>query len=518
MSNMKYRFDNRRLPLLWRTVLLLTIFVVISQVIIYIWIQRSVKGHFEQMDAEIMTHAAFNLRKRVVEPSSLITFQTLPSSQYTLNSQQSLRAAPDIMPDGDTSTAVISDEADHQHSSWLDYDLKTIIANKEGQILSSTPNNFAQELGEGFNLSSLKQDNDKQQFVMNINSRYYRAMVIEVDKMLALIALPIDVHHQYLLQFNRQLSMILFAITLLLISVAALGVYWGFAPLATIVQKMKRMNPDRLDDRVTVSDMPLELRPLAESYNSMMAKLESNFESLSRFSDNIAHELRTPIATLSTQTQVMLNKPRAGDEYIEQLHHQHDTLEQLSAMINNMLLLAKTQKGLSDSQISHVDTDSLITKLIDYYEIIAEDREITFEKSGDFEKVLGDEGLLQRLFANLISNAIYYAAQDSVITIRVDRMNSDEMVSTTISSLQQSKQDILRMTITNRLDEPLTQSEADKLFERFYRHHKTIDRHTGTGLGLSIVQSIVGAHNGNVSITIKDDDYFQVSVELLADV
>ena len=163
MSNMKYRFDNRRLPLLWRTVLLLTIFVVISQVIIYIWIQRSVKGHFEQMDAEIMTHAAFNLRKRMIEPSSPITSQTLPSSQNLLNSQQPLRAAPDVMPDGDTSTAVISEEADHQHSSWLDYDLKTIIANKEGQILSSTPNNFAQELGERFNLSSLKQDNDKQQ-------------------------------------------------------------------------------------------------------------------------------------------------------------------------------------------------------------------------------------------------------------------------------------------------------------------------------------------------------------------
>ncbi|MEL0621374.1 two-component sensor histidine kinase, partial [Psychrobacter proteolyticus] len=61
------------------------------------------------------------------------------------------------------------------------------------------------------------------------------------------------------------------------------------------------MNPDRLDDRVTVSYMPLDLRPLAESYNSMMAKLERKFESLSRFSDNIAQALRTPIATLSTQ-------------------------------------------------------------------------------------------------------------------------------------------------------------------------------------------------------------------------
>ncbi|MBI0427567.1 ATP-binding protein [Psychrobacter sp. NG27] len=512
---MKYKVDNRRLPLLWRTVLLLTIFVVVSQVVIYIWIQHSVKGHFEQMDAEIMTHAAFNLRKQVAEPNSPIASQTPTSSQTLLNNQQPLSSAPDAKPGINTPTSVVSDEADHLHSSWLDYDLKTVIANKEGQILSSTPNNFAQELGDGFNLSSLRQDNDKQQFVMNVNSRYYRAMVIEDDKMLALIALPIDVHHQYLLQFNRQLSMILFAITLLLVSVAALSVYWGFAPLATIVQKMKGMNPERLDDRVTVSDMPLELRPLAESYNSMMVKLESNFESLSRFSDNIAHELRTPIATLSTQTQVMLTKPREGDEYIEQLHHQHDTLEQLSAMINNMLLLAKTQKGLNDSQISHVDTGRLITKLIDYYEIIAEDREITFEKSGDFERVLGDEGLLQRLFANLMSNAIYYAASGSTIMIFATVLASATSVNMAKNEVRPSKQPWLRVTMTNRLDKPLDQSQADKLFERFYRHDKTSHKYAGTGLGLSIVQAIANAHKGKVSITIKEEYCFEVNVELL---
>ena len=105
---------------------------------------------------------------------------------------------------------------------------------------------------------------------------------------------------------------------------------------------MKGIHPERLSEKLIVSDS-MELRPLAESYNSMMAKLESNF-SRCRISDNIAHELRTPIATLITQTQVMLNKPREEEEYVEQLHQQHDTLEQLSAMINNMLLLAKTKK------------------------------------------------------------------------------------------------------------------------------------------------------------------------------
>ncbi|MFK3869184.1 signal transduction histidine kinase [Psychrobacter immobilis] len=505
------RLDNRRLPLLWRTVFLLTIFVVISQVVIYIWVQRSVNEHFEQMDSEIITHAAFNLRKRVTEADNQIASQTLPKPQSPSNTQQPLssKASSNLLP------TIATENDDHLHSSALDYDLKTIIADKEGRLLSSTPKNFANELSADFNLLSLQQNHDDRQFVINIKDRRYRAMVIGDDDMLALIALPIDVHHQYLLQFNRQLSLILFAITLLLVSIAALSVYWGFAPLSTIVQRMKGIHPERLSERVIVSDMPLELRPLAESYNSMMAKLESNFESLSRFSDNIAHELRTPIATLSTQTQVMLTKPRESDEYIEQLHHQHDTLKQLSAMINDMLLLAKTQKELSDSQISHVDIESLITKLIDYYEMIAEDREIIFEKSGDFKTVLGDKGLLQRLFANLMSNAIYYAASNSTIMISATVLTSSTSLNAPKDDIQSPEQLWLRITMTNRLDKPLNQIEADKLFERFYRHDKTNTMHSGTGLGLSIVQAIANAHNGKVSITIKDECLFEVAVKLL---
>ena len=487
---MRDKFKNRRWPLLWRTVFLLTIFVVISQVVIYIWVQRSVNEHFEQMDSEIITHVAFNLRKRMVNFNDHIEPFTVSKSQALI-------------------------DVKHPHSSWLDYDLKTLISDKNGNLLSSDPSNFINDLPADFSLLQLLQDYRDQQFMIKINNRDYRAIIVTHQEVLAFIALPIDVHHQYLIQFNRQLSLILIAITLLLVSVAALSVHWGFAPLATIVQKMKGINLQRLDERIVVGDMPLELRPLTESYNSMMVKLESNFESLSRFSDNIAHELRTPIATLSTQTQVMLTKPRESDEYIEQLHHQHDTLKQLSAMINDMLLLAKTQKELSDSQISHVDIESLITKLIDYYEMIAEDREIIFEKSGDFKTVLGDKGLLQRLFANLMSNAIYYAASNSTIMISATVLTSSTSLNAPKDDIQSPEQRWLRITMTNRLDKPLNQIEADKLFERFYRHDKTNTMHSGTGLGLSIVQAIANAHNGKVSITIKDECLFEVAVKLL---
>ena len=487
---MRDKSKNRRWSLLWRTIFLLTIFVVISQVVIYIWVQRSVNEHFEQMDSEILTHAAFNLRKRMVSLEDHIEPFTVSKSQALI-------------------------DANHLHSSWLDYDLKTLVSDKNGKLLSSDPSNFINDLPADFSLLQLLQDYRDQQFMIKINNRHYRAIIITHQEVLAFIALPIDVHHQYLIQFNRQLSLILIAITLLLVSVAALSVHWGFAPLATIVQKMKGINLQRLDERIVVGDMPLELRPLTESYNSMMVKLESNFESLSRFSDNIAHELRTPIATLSTQTQVMLTKPRESDEYIEQLHHQHDTLKQLSAMINDMLLLAKTQKELSDSQISHVDIESLITKLIDYYEMIAEDREIIFEKSGDFKTVLGDKGLLQRLFANLMSNAIYYAASNSTIMISATVLTSSTSLNAPKDDIQSPEQLWLRITMTNRLDKPLNQIEADKLFERFYRHDKTNTMHSGTGLGLSIVQAIANAHNGKVSITIKDECLFEVAVKLL---
>lgn len=478
---------NGRLSLLWRTILLLTLCVVITQICLYLWVQRSVNGHFEQMDAEILSHAAFNLRQHMTDSA--------------LNNQD---------------TASLSDQSRKPRklqplqNAGLDYDVKTVITDNQGKILASTFTGFMTKSQNKSLVTELWQRHHDQPFDLRVDQRHYRAIVIRHSERLALIALPIDVHHQYLAHFNRHLILILIAITFILVFVAAFSVHLGFAPLSTIRQKMNRINTEQLDDRIIINEMPSELRPLADAYNAMMANLEHNFESLSRFSDDIAHELRTPLATLGTQTQVMLSKPRDNSEYVEQLHDQHETIEQLTSLINNMLLLAKTQKGLYDSQFTAVDINSLINNIISYYEFIAEDRGILFEKSGDFKAILGDESLVQRLFANLISNAVYYAASDSVITV----------VDTGIKMPQKNESTAvapryLKIVLSNQLDSPLTQLEVNKLSERFYRHHKSNTSHSGTGLGLSIVQAIVYAHNGRVNITVKDSYCFQVSVELL---
>ena len=479
---------NGRLSLLWRTIFLLTLCVVITQICLYLWVQRSVNGHFEQMDAEILSHTAFNLRQHMTDSSfdneATISLSNQPRKPQLLSNAE------------------------------LDYDVKTVITDNQGKILARTFTSFMSESQNKGLVTDLWQRHHEQPFDLKVDHRHYRALVIQHSGRFALIALPIDVHHQYLAQFNRQLILILIAITFILVFVAAFSVHLGFAPLSTIRQKMTRINTEQLDDRIIIKDMPSELRPLADAYNAMMAKLEYNFESLSRFSDDIAHELRTPLATLGTQTQVMLSKPRDSNEYVEQLHDQHETIEQLTSLINNMLLLAKTQKGLYNSLFTAININPLINNIISYYEFIAEDRGISFEKSGDFTAVLGGESLLQRLFANLISNAVYYAASDSVITITASTVNNSG-VKDSEKKVKSALKPYLKILFTNQLEDPLTQLEVDKLSERFYRHHKNNTLHSGTGLGLSIVQAIVSAHNGKMSITVKDSYFFQVSVELL---
>jgi len=478
------KLADRRLSLLWRTVLSLTLGVILTQILIYAWVQRSVTTHFDHMDSEILTHAAFNLRQRLSNESN------------------------------DPAIATTTPPSIYNSTAELDYELKAIIANEDGQVLRSMPQDFYSGLPQDFSLDTLWQRPSEQQFSLTIGKNHYRAIVIHHSQKLALIALPVEVHHQYLAQFNRQLSWILFAITLLLVSIAAFSVYWGFAPLSTISAKMQRINSEQLDDRIAVQSMPRELRPLAESYNAMMDKLEDNFDALSRFSADIAHELRTPLASLNTQTQVMLSKPRAVDEYIEQLHHQHETLAQLSGLINNMLLLAKTQKGLRESQLVAVDLSGLIAKLVSYYEWMAEERNIELQVIGEFDAVRGDESLLQRLFANLLSNAIQYAASDSVIIITAPQFDTDFENHDHNENQARSKQQLI--TISSRLAAPMTQAQADKLTERFHRQQPLSHSQSGTGLGLSIAQAIAVAHRGSLTVRIRDEDYFEVGVRLLA--
>ena len=112
-----------RLSLLWRTIFLLTLCVVITQICLYLWIQRSVNGHFEQMDSEILTHTAFNLRQHMTD--SLLDDQG--KTQF--------------------SNQPVNEQPQQLQNAVLDYDVKTVITDNQGQVLTSNPKGFIHQSG-----------------------------------------------------------------------------------------------------------------------------------------------------------------------------------------------------------------------------------------------------------------------------------------------------------------------------------------------------------------------------------
>lgn len=170
---------STRISLLWRTIILITLFVVISQVMVYFWIQRSVSEHFEVMDAEILTHAAYNLRKAANEQNQ---------------------------------ASLIQNSTNHNHSAGLNYDIQFFAFDTSGHPLShpaseDTSGLSNDKLFRKLDIRSLYQQHGDRQFDLSLQQRHYRAIIINNRQTLYLITLPIDVHHLYLNQFNFQLRL-----------------------------------------------------------------------------------------------------------------------------------------------------------------------------------------------------------------------------------------------------------------------------------------------------------------------
>ncbi|EMO5084617.1 heavy metal sensor histidine kinase, partial [Pseudomonas aeruginosa] len=204
-------------------------------------------------------------------------------------------------------------------------------------------------------------------------------------------------HHQHFLQRMRQLiwlTMSLSALATALLGAWATGA--SLAPLRRMREVAARVSANSLTTRLDASRMPEELRGLAGELNAMLARLEEAFQRLSAFSADIAHELRTPLTSLLTQTQVVLSRPRSLEDYREALHGNLEELERLTAMVNDMLLLAKADHGLLAPSRQALDLGAEVDSLLEFYQPLAEDRDIRLLREGSLS-LPGDRGMLRRV-------------------------------------------------------------------------------------------------------------------------
>jgi two-component system heavy metal sensor histidine kinase CusS len=194
------------------------------------------------------------------------------------------------------------------------------------------------------------------------------------QRVLVVAATDIGHHQSFMQSFQHTLWLFVTVAAALTGALGWLVVRHGLAPLQSMRRQAQVVTAQQLSHRLPVHTVPPELAELAQSLNDMLARLEVAFARLSDFSSDIAHELRTPVSNLMTQTQVALSRARSASDYRSVLESNAEEFERLARMIADMLLLAKADNGLVVPNRESVDLSAEVTALFDYYEALAAEK------------------------------------------------------------------------------------------------------------------------------------------------
>jgi two-component system sensor histidine kinase VanS len=268
------------------------------------------------------------------------------------------------------------------------------------------------------------------------------------------------------------------------------------APLTRITDATRVAANGSLSHRIELGGRRDEFRELADSFDTMLTRLEAHIAEQQRFAANASHELRTPLAITQTLLDVARNdRTRDNGELVDRLHAVNARAIDLTEAL---LLLSRadqrafTPEPVDLSLIAEEATETLLP--------LAEKRGLTIETSGDTTPTIGSPALLLQLTTNLVHNAIAH--------------NLPEQGTVWVSTRAQPKSAVL--TVENTGDELTTQLAAT-LAEPFQRGTKRIRTdQAGVGLGLAIVKSITQAHDGTLTLTRRDGGGLRVTVQLPA--
>jgi two-component system, OmpR family, heavy metal sensor histidine kinase CusS len=291
-------------------------------------------------------------------------------------------------------------------------------------------------------------------------------------------------HEKFMASFEKALWLVVVFAAILSGLLAWVAVRRELAPVRTIRQRAAEITASHLDHRLAVDAVPVEFEDLVRTLNAMLARLEESFQRLSDFSSDLAHELRTPVTNMRTQTQVILSKPRTAEAYREVLYSNEEEFERLSRMISDMLFLAKSDHGLMSPFKETVDLAAEVRDLVSFFEAMADRKNIRLSIDGEGH-VLGDRMLVRRAISNVLSNAIRHTPEHGKVSVLIGPAATDGE---------------LLLSIENT-GEPISSVHIPRLFDRFYRADASRQESSeGTGLGLAITKSIIDLHGGTIGV------------------
>jgi heavy metal sensor kinase len=298
-----------------------------------------------------------------------------------------------------------------------------------------------------------------------------------------LVAMPLDGTQGIL----RHLRILLLWSTPAVLLLASLGGYWisrrALAPVDEMTQAARSIGIQNLSQRLAVPKTGDELQRLSETWNDMLARLESAVKRLSQFTADASHELRTPISLIRTTAEITLRRERSAETYREALRQIVAESERTTRLVEDLLMLARADANLPVIPLEPVELTPLVRDICEQGQVLAEARrlEISAELPDLPVLVNGNDPALRRLLLLLVDNAVKYTPSGGRIVVSVVADPSGATVAVRDTGIG------------------ISNSALPHVFERFYRADQSRNRDAGgAGLGLSIAKWIAERHNASL--------------------
>jgi signal transduction histidine kinase len=308
----------------------------------------------------------------------------------------------------------------------------------------------------------------------------WRVARFESPELVVIMAMDLEVFYQDIKGFQ---SAFLIAVAIGLLLLAGAG--WFLAgramrPVARIADTAEGITAQGLDQRIPMVSSDIELERLVNVCNDMLDRLEKSYRQAVRFSADAAHELQTPLTILQGELDNAIQSADAGSLEQQRYCMLLEELSNLKTVVQKLLLLAHADEGRLKLNLVPVDLVQLLRTAMEDFEIIAPDLKI--ESQLPKRLVLpADAALLGQAIRNMTSNAAKYTEAGGHVRFSLDVVDG------------------VAQCILGNSAEPISETDCDQLFERFYRVEKSRTT-AGSGLGLSLAREIARAHHGDLQL------------------